>query len=218
MYWALVGVTALSSIVAPGTGFEATYSATGGCGVVTVTTLLYSEYNSSMSPNRRRCHFGGIFIPGGTGGIHHENIPCGRRYEYGVGMTASASWWKPLSFWSNHKYWYLNSYPIILWSCFFIVNPKAIPFQIWLLWILYWLLCFACLSRCDRFGVACGTMGGLPDNLWWHQRLRGRYYDVTVLSVYKSSMSLRRRGCCFGGVFAAGCTWDCHSYNFQCGR
>ena len=120
------------------------------------------------------------------------------------------------SFWSNHTYWYLNSYPIILWS-FFYCWPHIYSISNMALMNIT-LTVFACSSRCDGFGVAWGTMGGLPDNLWWHQRLRGRYYDVTVLSVYKSSMSLRRRGCCFGGVFAAGCTWDCHSDNFQCGR
>ena len=47
---------------------------------------------------------------------------------------------------------------------------------------------FVCLSRCERFGVACGTVGGLPDNPRGHLWLRGRYYDdVTVVSVYKAS-------------------------------
>ena len=34
----------------------------------------------------------------------------------------------------------------------------------------------------------------------------------------KSSTSLRRNCCRFGGVFEAGCTGNCHAGNFHCGR
>ena len=50
---------------------------------------VYSEYISSMSP--RRSHFCGVFVTGRTGGFHYENLRCGRRREYGIVMTASAS-------------------------------------------------------------------------------------------------------------------------------
>ena len=42
---------------------------------------------------------------------------------------------------------------------------------------------------------------------------------TTLFPVFnKSSTSLRRNCCRFGGVFVAGCTGDCHAGNFHCGR
>ena len=52
-----------------GAGFEAARGATGGCWVVTMTTLITNEYNSSMSSTHKRCRFGGVFVTGGTGGF-----------------------------------------------------------------------------------------------------------------------------------------------------
>ena len=64
-----VGVTALWSLVAPGSGFEAARGATGDCWVVTMTTLITNEYNSSMWSTRKRYRFRGVFVTGGTGGF-----------------------------------------------------------------------------------------------------------------------------------------------------
>ena len=42
---------------------------------------------------------------------------------------------------------------------------------------------------------------------------------TTLFPVFnKSSTSLRRNCCRFGGVFVAGCTGNCHAGNFHCGR
>ena len=45
---------------------------------------------------------------------------------------------------------------------------------------------------------------------------------VTMATLFpvcdKSSTSLRRNCCRFGGVFVAGCTGNCHAGNFHCGR
>ena len=80
-YWALVGVTALSSLVATGAGFLVARDAIGG---VTLKTLLLTV---NIIQTCRR----GVFVTGGTGGFHYENLRCGRRREYGIGMTAAAS-------------------------------------------------------------------------------------------------------------------------------
>ena len=77
---------------------------------------------------------------------------------------------------------------------------------------------YTCLCRCDVFVVACGTVGCLCDN----PRGAGGYEIVTMTTLFpvfnKSSTSLRRNCCRFGGVFVAGCTGNCHAGNFHCGR
>ena len=61
-------------------------------------------------------------------------------------------------------------------------------------------------------------MGCLCDN----SRGAGGYEIVTMTTLFpvfnKSSTSLRRNCCRFGGVFVAGCTGNCHAGNFHCGR
>ena len=61
-------------------------------------------------------------------------------------------------------------------------------------------------------------MGCLCDN----PRGAGGYQIVTMTTLFpvfnKSSTSLRRNCCRFGGVFVAGCTGNCHAGNFHCGR
>ena len=102
-----------------------------GCHSDNVT--VYSEYNSSMPPRRRRCHFGGVFVTGSTKGFHFENLQCDRRRELALGWRRLRLGKQTLVFLWDHKYWYLNSYPIILWSRYFIVNSIFISFQICLL-------------------------------------------------------------------------------------
>ena len=72
--------------------------------------------------------------------------------------------------------------------------------------------------RCGVSVDACGTVGCLCDN----PRGAGGYQIVTMTTLFpvfnKSSTSLRRNSCRFGGVFVAGCTGDCHAGNFHCGR
>ena len=56
----------------------------------------YSECNWSISPRRRGCHFGGVFVTGGTEGFHHENLQCGAgaswRWDDGVCISANNLW------------------------------------------------------------------------------------------------------------------------------
>ena len=75
-----------------------------------------------------------------------------------------------------------------------------------------------CLCRCGVSVVACDTVGCLCDN----PRGAGGYQIVTMTTLFpvfnKSSTSLKRNCCRFGGVFVAGCTGNCHAGNFHCGR
>ena len=77
-----------------GAGCEAVRGATG-CWVVTMTTLITNEYNSSMSSTPKRCRFGGVFVTGGTGSFLniYENLQCGQRRQFCVDMTATLSRW-----------------------------------------------------------------------------------------------------------------------------
>ena len=134
-YRALADVTALSSLVVPGAGFLVARSATEGGRVVTVKTLLFVVKMFQAVAGAGRSHFCGVFVTGGTGGFHYENLRCGRRREYGIEMTASASREQRLSFWWNYTYWYQNRHPIVLWSRYFMVDSICISFLMCLLWI-----------------------------------------------------------------------------------
>ena len=55
------------------------------CGIVTVTTFLFSVFkNSRMSLRRRFWHFGGVFLAGFTGGCL-DNLQCVRWRELRLG-------------------------------------------------------------------------------------------------------------------------------------
>ena len=87
-----IGVTALSLLVAPGAGFEATCCATSGCWVITVTMLMFfSEYNSSMSSRQRHRQFGGVFITDSTGGFLLLKSPVRPTGRVCIKMTAALS-------------------------------------------------------------------------------------------------------------------------------
>ena len=98
----------------------------------------YSECNWSISPRRRGCQFGGVFVTGGTEGFHHENLQCGRRRELALGWRRLHLGEQPLGSGLDHSYWYLNCCPISL-HCevtILCVNSVCVSFQIFLLWIL----------------------------------------------------------------------------------
>ena len=124
-----------------------------------------------------------------------------------------------------HNY-YKNCYTVIPLYCdiaeyfLFVFFICILRYQIFLLWIIHFVLSFkyTCLCRCEVFVVACGTVGCLCDN----PRGAGGYEIVTMTTLFsvfnKSSTSLRRNCCRLGEVFVAGCTGNCHAGNFQCGR
>ena len=191
-YWALVGGVCVCVCVQG-----------RHCDNVTV----YSEYISSMSPRRGRSHFCGVFATGRTGGFHYENLRCGRQREYGIGMTVSAS----------------RRTTSELLMRLHILVPKQTNVS-----LINITLTIACLL----FEVDVTVLASLvalwavfADNPRGHQRLRGRYNSVTMttwlFSKYTSSMSLckyRWMGCCFGGIFVAGCTGDCLFDNIRCSQ
>ena len=146
-----------------------------------------SEYVSSMSPGRGRSHFCGVFVTGGTGGFHYENLRCGRRREFGIEMTAPASrrttsellMGLHILVSKQTPHYTVKSIFYCWFHMYFISNVSLMDIT----------LTFACLSRCYGFGVACGTVGGLS----WQpagapaamRSLQSRYNDyVTVLRVY----------------------------------
>ena len=53
---------------------------------------------TSISLRRRGCHFGGVFVTGGTEGFHHENRQCGRRHDLALGWRRLRLGEQPLSF------------------------------------------------------------------------------------------------------------------------
>ena len=117
-----------------------------------------------------------------------------------------------------------NSYPTLLWyrwvffvcifhwyftmSNIFIINI-TFSSEFWIyMFMSVWRICRRLWHR------------GL--SLWQparRRRLWDRYYMTMLFPVFnKSSTSLRRNCCRFGGVFVAGCTGNCHAGNFHCGR
>ena len=191
-YWALVGVRALLSLVAPGGHFFVARFATGGGRVVTVTTLLFAV---------NICRRGsGVLILWRFRHWRHRRFSL---WKSPVRMAARV-WhfgWRRLclgeqrlSFWWDYTYWYLNRHPIILWSRCFIVNSTCISFQKCLLWILHWRLRVSVDVTVSASLVAPWAV--FHDNPRGHQRLRGRYKPVTLttwlFSEYISSMPLSR--------------------------
>ena len=133
-YWALLGVTAFSSLVAPGLGFLVARGDTGGGRVVTVTTLLFTV--NIFQACRRG---GAVLIFVAFSSLAAPEVLT-MKISDGAGGASMALGWRRLrlseqrlSFWWYYTYWYLNGHPIILWSRYFIVNSICISFQMYLL-------------------------------------------------------------------------------------
>ena len=157
-----------------------------------MTTLITNEYNSGTSSTRKRCRFGGVFVTCDTGGFLLWTSPV--RPVARVLLREYFCLYLSLVFY-DVKYFYYEYYTFLVLS-----------FE------------YTCLCRCGVSVVACGTGGCLCDN----PRGAGGYQIVTMTTLFpvfdKSSTSLRRNCCRFGGVFVAGCTGNCHAGNFHCGR
>ena len=202
-YWCVLGISRRDGfVVTCGTGsaFEVARGATGVCGVVTVTTLLFTVNiiqacrrgggvvilmafsspvawwrhqmetfsallaicagNSPASGEfpaqrpvtrnfdvffdlRLNKHSWGWWFETllcllwrqcyGSEGFNYENLQCGRRRELSLVTRGLRLSKQPLSFWWDHTYCYLNSYPFILWNLYFVANSMCISFQICLL-------------------------------------------------------------------------------------
>ena len=107
--------------------------------------------------------------------FYYENLKCGQWREFCVESIFVCIY-----------HWYFTM------STIFIINITP-SFE------------YTCLCRCGVSVVACGTVGCLSDNPWG----AGGYQIVTMTTLFpvfnKSSTSLRRNCCRFGGVFVAGC-------------
>ena len=134
--WALVGVAALSSLVALGAGFFVVCGATGGGRVVTVTTLLFTV--NIIQTCRRG---GGVLIF-----VAFSSLVAPEVFTMKISSSAGGASMalgrrrlrlgeQRLSFWWHYTYWYLNRgrHSMILWNCYVIINSICISFQMCLL-------------------------------------------------------------------------------------
>ena len=130
VYWALVSVTTLSSLVGPGAGFEVARGATGGCKVVMVTTLLFTVISFKHVAEAGEFSFLWLFRQ-----WQHWRFslwksparPAARvcHWDDGVCVSANNVW----DFTWDYTYRYLNRHPITAWSRSLLFLPYVFNFK-----------------------------------------------------------------------------------------
>ena len=181
------------------------------------------------------CRCDGFVVACGTGGWLRGSSRCHRRllgrhydnvnnqwiqFRHVIDTQALSVWWG----FRHRRHWRFSvmkissaasgaSFASRVFLFVFIIG--ILRCLIFLLWTLHLVLSFeyTCLCRCGVSVVACGTVGCLCDN----PRGAGSYQIVTMTMLFpvfdKSSTSLRRNCCRFGGVFVADCTKNCQAGN-----